>query len=78
MAQELMNTFTSAYIERFLKINNNHANVLAILASAVNLKMKRTINMEFLAKPIIKFEHNQVMCINLGPNWMDPIVTYLK
>ena len=78
LAQQLIKSFTSAYVERFPRTNNSHAYALATLASAVNSKMKRTIDVEYLPKPSIESELNQVMCINLGPSWMDPIIAYLK
>lgn len=46
-AQKLFRNFNSAYIERFSRISNSHANVLGTLASAVDSNMKRTIEVEF-------------------------------
>lgn len=78
LAQQLLKSFTSAYVERFSKINNSHADALATLASEVDSKMKRTINVKYLPRPSIETELNHVMYINLGPSWMDLIIAYLK
>lgn len=51
LAQQLLKSFTSAYIKRFPRTNNSHADALATLASTVDLKMKRTIDVEYLPRP---------------------------
>lgn len=51
LAQQLLKTFTSAYVERFPKTNNSHADALATLASVVDSKTKRTIDVEYLPRP---------------------------
>lgn len=65
-------------MKRFPIINNSHADTLATLSSVIDSKIKITIDVEYLPKPIIDPELNQVICINLGSSWMDPIIAYLK
>ena len=78
LAQQLLKSFTSAYVERFPILNNSHADALTTLASAVDSKIKRAIDVEYLIRSSIESKLNQVKFINLGPNWMDPIIAYLK
>lgn len=54
MAQKLIKEFRTAYVERFSRTNNSHADALATLASAVDSKLKRTIEVEFLPRPSIE------------------------
>ena len=72
MAQKLFREFESAYIERFPRTSNSHADALATLASAIDSKLKRTIEVEFLPKPSIETGSRcQVICeieANLGVN----------
>ena len=78
LSQQLLKSFTSTYVERFPRVNNGHADALATIASSVDSKMEKTIDVEYLPRPSIEIEHNQVMCIELKPSWMDPITAYLK
>lgn len=80
LAQKLINDFRTAYVERFPRTRNSHANALAILASAVDSKLKRIIEVELLPKPSIE-TRGQIICdieTELGVSWMDPIIDYLK
>ena len=82
LAQKLIRNFRSAYIERFPKMSKSHADALATLASAVDSDMKRIIDVEFLPRPSIETEQTCHLVFdieaNLGPSWMDPIISYLR
>lgn len=54
MAQKLIKEFRSAHIERFSRTNNSHAGALTTLVFAVDSKLKRTIEVEYLPKPSIE------------------------
>ena len=51
LAQKLFKDFDCAYIERFLRTNNSHADALAALSSVIDSNMKRIIEVEFLPRP---------------------------
>lgn len=40
--------------------------------------MKSVIEVKYLPRPSTDAELDHVMCINLKPNWMDPIMSYLR
>ena len=49
------------------------------LASTVEAGKKRSIEVESLERPSIELHPSrEVLCIDLGPSWMDPIIAYLK
>lgn len=48
LAQQLLNSFTLAYVEKFPRTNNSQANALTTLASVVDSKTKKTIDVEYL------------------------------
>lgn len=83
LAQKLFRDFNSD-IERFPQISDNHGDTLATLASAVELEMKRTIEVDYLPRPSIEAEQEMVqnIVINietyLGISWMDLIIHYFK
>lgn len=54
LAQKLFRSFNSACIERFPRTSNSHADALATIALAVKSNMERTIEVEFLPRPIIE------------------------
>ena len=62
MVQKLIKGFRTAYVERFPRTNNSHANALATLASAVDSKLKRTIEVEYLPRPSIKTGGQPIVC----------------
>lgn len=86
LAQKLFRDFNSD-IERFPQISDNHGDTLATLAtlaSAVELEMKRTIEVDYLPRPSIEAEQEMVQNIvidietYLGISWMDLIIHYFK
>lgn len=78
LAQKLLKSFNSAYIERFPRISKSHAEALATLASTVKSDMKRTNEVEFPSRPSIDAEQGCHLIFDikadLGPCWMDPII----
>lgn len=80
LAQKLIKDFRTAFVERFPRTNNSHADTLATLASAVDLKLKRLIEVEFLPKQSIETGWEFIYDIeaNLSISWTDPIVSYLR
>ena len=59
--------------------SNSHADALANLASVVEAGNKRTVEVETLEKPSIELQPpRQVLCLDFGPSWMDPIIGYLR
>lgn len=80
LAQKLFRDFNSD-IERFPQISDNHGDTLA---SAVELEMKRTIEVDYLPRPSIEAEQEMVQNIvidietYLGISWMDLIIHYFK
>ncbi|XXG47631.1 hypothetical protein AAC387_Pa02g2245 [Persea americana] len=78
-AKELLSQFERAEVQQIDKESNSHANALASLASAIEAGNKRTVEVETLQEPSIELQPpRQLMCIDLGPSWMDPITAYLK
>ncbi|XP_028121271.1 uncharacterized protein LOC114318561 [Camellia sinensis] len=54
---------------------NIHADALACLNSSVDTKDARKVWVEFVLEPSIV---SSVLCSNLEPSWMDPILAFLK
>ncbi|XXG88387.1 hypothetical protein AAC387_Pa12g0601 [Persea americana] len=78
-AKELPSKFERAEVRQIGSESNSYADALASLASAVEAGNKRTVEMETLLEPSIELQQpRQLMCLDLGPSWMDPIVAYLK
>ena len=60
--------------------DNSHADALANLSSAVQPGKARTIMVDYLSGPSnepLTIER-EAMCVDMGPSWMDAIVTFLK
>ena len=78
-AKQLLSLFERAKVKQVGGEPNSHADTLANLASAVEAGNKRIVEVETLEKPSIELQPlRQVMCLDLGPSWMDPIIAYLK
>ena len=81
LAQKLIISFKTAYIEKFPRTSNSHADTLATLASIVDSKLKRMIEVEYLLKPSIDPGGQRTVFdieTDLGISWMDPIISYLR
>ena len=59
---------------------NAHADILAGLAAICGSDKQRTVSFQTLQRSSIEeeTEASQVLNIDLGPSWMDPIVSFLK
>ncbi|KAJ8632913.1 hypothetical protein MRB53_026249 [Persea americana] len=78
-ARGLLSQFERTEVRQIGRESNSHANALASLTSAVEASEKRTIEVETLREPSIDLQQpRQLMCLDLGPSWMDPIIAYLK
>ncbi|XXG77288.1 hypothetical protein AAC387_Pa08g1468 [Persea americana] len=77
--KELFSQFEKAEIRQVGRESNSHADALASLASAVEAGNRRTVEVKTLREPSIKLQRpRQLMCVDLGPSWMDPVIAYLK
>ena len=77
--KQLISQFERTEVKQIGRESNSHADALANLASAVKAKNKRTVEVETLEKPSIELQPTrQVLCVDLGPSWMDPIIAYLR
>ncbi|XP_028079641.1 uncharacterized protein LOC114281391 [Camellia sinensis] len=75
----LLMKFDHHELHQITRDQNTHADAFACLASVINLKVKRTIEMGFVNKPSIGLPN--FVCINvidLGLSWMDPITVFLS
>ncbi|XXG82190.1 hypothetical protein AAC387_Pa10g0189 [Persea americana] len=78
-AKGLLSEFERAEVQQISKESNSHADALASLASAVEAGNKRTVEVETLQEPSIELQRpRQLMYVDLGPSWMDPVIAYLK
>ena len=78
-ANELLSQFERAEVRQIGRESNSHADALASLASAVKAGNKRTVEVETLQEPSIELQRpRQLMCVDLSPGRMDPIIAYLK
>ena len=78
-AKQLLSQFKRVEVKQIGGGSNSHANALANLASAVEAGNKRTVEVETQERPSIKLQPPwQVMCVDLGPSWMDQIITNLR
>ena len=58
---------------------NTHADSLAMLATSLTQSLPRVILVEDLYSPsVVKIELVHVHSVRAGPNWMDPLVLFLK
>ena len=60
LAQKLIMEFRTAYIQRFPRTSKSHADALATLVSAVDSKLKRFIEVEYLSNPSIETRGNRL------------------
>ena len=74
-ARDLLRKFQSIRVERISRDKNSHADALACLGSSVDTKDARRVWVEFIPEPSIA---SPVLCNNLEPSWMDPILVFLK
>ncbi|XXG88270.1 hypothetical protein AAC387_Pa12g0503 [Persea americana] len=78
-AKGLLSEFERAEVQQIGRESNSHADALTSLASAVEAQNKRIVEVETLQGPSIELQRpQQLMCVDLGLSWMDPIIAYLK
>uniref|UniRef100_A0A2N9IV79 Uncharacterized protein n=1 Tax=Fagus sylvatica TaxID=28930 RepID=A0A2N9IV79_FAGSY len=78
LAKNLLKGFHKFNVERVGREHNGHADSLAGLASSVAPDFRRTITVEVQDSPSMMKSSQAIICqIEMGPNWMDPIVDYL-
>ena len=79
-ARESLKDFRAVRVEKIGRESNSHADALAGLASAVKESTQRPIVIEHLSKSSLESEELilEVLCSDLGPSWMDPIINFLK
>ncbi|XP_028112767.1 uncharacterized protein LOC114310867 [Camellia sinensis] len=70
--------FEAIRVEQINHEENNTADELAELAST-QTAFPNPLMIEFLPRPSIEeLEATEVLCADLGPSWMDPIIAFLK
>ncbi|XP_028058479.1 uncharacterized protein LOC114262317 [Camellia sinensis] len=70
--------FAAIRVEQINREENNAADELAGLASTQSA-FPNPLMIDFLPRPSIEEpEVPKVLCTDLGPSWMDPIITFLK
>ncbi|KAJ8639191.1 hypothetical protein MRB53_015885 [Persea americana] len=78
-AKELLSQFERAEVRQVGRESNSHADALASLASAIEAGNRRTVEVETLQELSIELQQpRQLMCVDLGLSWMDPVIAYLK
>ena len=78
-AKCLQSSFDSFSLLHIPRSGNTHAYSLATLATSSGQSLPRVILVEDLYKPTMtKREVVHVHHVRVGPNWMDPLVLFLK
>ena len=77
--RHLQSKFESFSLLHIPRSGNTHVNSLATLATSSAQNLPRVILIEDLCKPIeVRGKATQVHQIRVGPNWIDPIVLFLR
>ncbi|KAJ8624792.1 hypothetical protein MRB53_033322 [Persea americana] len=78
-AKRLLSELERAEVQQISRESNSYADALANLASIVEASNRRTVEVETLQEPSIELQRpRQLMCVDLSPSSMDPIIAYLK
>ncbi|XP_028106474.1 protein NYNRIN-like [Camellia sinensis] len=78
LVREEIKKFPAIRVEQINREENNSADELAGLAST-QTAFPNPFMIEFLPRPSIEEpEATEVLCTDLGPSWMDPIIAFLK
>ena len=78
-AMELLAEFDAIQLINIPRMENAQAYALARLASATRTELRRTIPIEVLeSRSIDKGLTMNVISLDLGPSWMDPIRAYVE
>ena len=80
VAKSLISEFRAVEIEQVGRELNAHADALASLASVFEEENGRTVAIDVISIPSIEETQKKSILVNteLGPSWMDPIVSYLR
>ena len=77
--KHLQSHFDSFSLLHIPRSGNTHADSLATLATSSAQTLPRVILVEDLCKPsVMRREVIHVHQVRVGPNWMDPVVLFLK
>ncbi|XP_028054329.1 uncharacterized protein LOC114258558 [Camellia sinensis] len=76
-AKNLIRKFQAIRVEKIGREGNGHADALACLGSSVDSRDDRKIWVEYVPQPSIQLVE-MVLCTDLGPSWMDPLLAFLK
>ena len=77
--RHLQSSFESFSLLHIPRNGNTHVDSLATLATSLAQSLPRVILIENLCKPTeVKGEVVHVHQVRVGPNWMDPIVLFLR
>jgi hypothetical protein len=70
--------YESIHVAQIGREHNSHADILAKLATALELDIQRTICIETLDQLSFQNQEETICSINSQLSWMDPILSYLK
>ncbi|XP_028058867.1 uncharacterized protein LOC114262698 [Camellia sinensis] len=76
-AKNLIKKFQAIGVEKIGREGNGHADALACLGSSIDSRGGRKIWVEYVPQPSIQLVE-MVLCTDLGPSWMDPLLAFLK
>ena len=78
-AKFLQSRFDSFSLLHIPRSGNTHVDSLATLATSSAQSLPRVILVEDLFKPLVmKREVIHIHHVRVGPNWIDPLVLFLK
>ena len=70
--------FLRCDFKQISRLENNHADSLTNLGSAVEHQLRREIPIKHIAEPNIQRSGGEVLCLDTSSGWRDPIIAYLK
>ncbi|XP_075633530.1 uncharacterized protein LOC142605991 [Castanea sativa] len=74
-----LNRFKSFVLKQIPRGQNAHADSLAMLATSLGSKLPRVVLVEdMISSSLVNIPAVGVHSMQVGPSWMDPIVTFLK
>jgi hypothetical protein len=78
IARSLLSKFDSVQVAQIGREHNSHADILAKLATALEIDKQRTVCIKTLDQPSFQNHEVSVCSISYQPSWMDTILSYLK
>jgi ribonuclease HI len=73
----LLAKFESIHVAQIGREHNSHADILAKLATTLELDIQWTVCIETLDRPSFQNQGISICSISNQPSWMDPILSYL-